>query len=111
MKRYIAQNFVTVYSPEMVYCIKITSGNILCINKKWKNSKHWLKTMDEIEKIEKRIEHWLSHSKGHMEELEKWQETLLKEGKINCSAKINTAMELLQAADENMQEALDDLRG
>ena len=67
--------------------------------------------MDNVEKLRVMLQHWIEHNKGHMEEFEKWRETMADEGKTSLAGHIAKALEMMAGMNEELGRALHEAGG
>lgn len=67
--------------------------------------------MDNVEKLRVMLQHWIEHNKGHVEEFEKWQQTMTEEGQASLATHIAEAIRTMATVNEQLGKALDELGG
>jgi hypothetical protein len=67
--------------------------------------------MDNVEKLRVMLQHWIEHNKGHVEEFEKWRETMTEEGKSSVADHITEAVKLMATVNAQLGKALHEVGG
>lgn len=67
--------------------------------------------MDNVEKLRVMLQHWIEHNKGHVEEFEKWQQTMTEEGQASLATHIAEAIQTMGTVNEQLGQALDEIGG
>ena len=63
--------------------------------------------MDNVEKLRVMLQHWIEHNKGHVEEFEKWRQTMTEEGKTVLADHIAGAVKTMATVNAQLGKALD----
>ncbi len=63
--------------------------------------------MDNVEKLRVMLQHWIEHNKGHVEEFEKWQQTMNDEGQVALADQIAEAVQTMATVNAQLSKALD----
>ena len=63
--------------------------------------------MDNVEKLRVMLQHWIEHNKGHVEEFEKWQQTMIEEGHTSLAGHITEAVKTMATVNTQLTKALD----
>ncbi len=63
--------------------------------------------MDNVEKLRVMLQHWIEHNKGHVEEFEKWRQTMTEEGKTSLADHIAEAVKTMATVNVQLEKALD----
>ena len=66
--------------------------------------------MEIIKKLDVLINHWMEHNREHIAEYEKWALKAKDEGLSDVSRAIQTASQVIQKSNDNLQEALNSLQ-
>ncbi|MFW2367664.1 MAG: hypothetical protein ACN4GW_14710 [Desulforhopalus sp.] len=67
--------------------------------------------MDNVEKLRVMLQHWIEHNKGHVEEFEKWQQTMTEEGQDALATHIAEAIQTMATVNDQLGQALDEIGG
>lgn len=67
--------------------------------------------MDNVEKLRVMLQHWIEHNKGHVEEFEKWRQTMTEEGKTSLAEDIAEAVKTMAIVNTQLAKALETAGG
>lgn len=67
--------------------------------------------MDNVEKLRIMLQHWIEHNKGHVEEFEKWRETMTTDGQVSLAAQIAEAINTMGVVNNQLEKALEEIGG
>lgn len=67
--------------------------------------------MDNVEKLRIMLQHWIEHNKGHVEEFDKWRETMTADGQVSLAAQIAEAINTMGIVNNQLEKALEEIGG
>jgi len=67
--------------------------------------------MDSLDKLRVLLKHWIDHNGGHVQEFDKWRDTMAGEGNESMTAALAKAMEQMDAVSATLNDALAELGG
>lgn len=67
--------------------------------------------MDNVEKLRIMLQHWIEHNKGHVEEFEKWRETMTTDGQASLAGQIAEAIKTMGVVNTQLEKALEEIGG
>ncbi len=67
--------------------------------------------MDSIEKLRVLLKHWIDHNGGHVEEFDKWRQTMAAEKRETMVEALDKAMDQMDTVSATLQAALDEIGG
>jgi hypothetical protein len=67
--------------------------------------------MDNLEKIQLLLQHWIDHNKGHAEEFGQWQQTMAAEGQKAIADCLHEAIHSLEQIDHLLAKAMESAGG
>ena len=62
--------------------------------------------MDNVEKLRVMLQHWIDHNKGHVEEFDKWRQTMADDGEEKLANHIVEAVKLMADVNAELGKAL-----
>lgn len=62
--------------------------------------------MDNVEKLRVMLQHWIDHNKGHVEEFEKWRQTMADDGQEVLAEHITEAVKIMAEVNASLGKAL-----
>ena len=67
--------------------------------------------MDNVEKLRVMLRHWIEHNKGHVEEFEKWRQTMAEEGHMSLAEQISEAVKTMATVNAQLEKTLHEAGG
>jgi molecular chaperone GrpE (heat shock protein) len=67
--------------------------------------------MDNVEKLRVMLQHWIEHNKGHVEEFDKWQKTMIEEGQKSIADSIAEAVKTMATVNDQLEKTLKEAGG
>lgn len=67
--------------------------------------------MDEIQKLQVLLSHWIEHNSGHEAECLQWAEIAKRQGREEIAASIEAAVHTMQIVNKHLDEALEKAGG
>jgi len=67
--------------------------------------------MDNVEKLRVMLQHWIEHNNGHVDEFEKWRQTMTEEGQASLAAHIAEAIQTMTTVNKQLEKALEEVGG
>ncbi|MFV0437732.1 MAG: hypothetical protein ACK5PS_10135 [Desulfopila sp.] len=62
--------------------------------------------MENKEKLQRILQHWIEHTKSHVEEFERWRQTAATEGESAIADHIAEAISAVKKANDALESAL-----
>ena len=65
--------------------------------------------MNDLEKLQFLLPHWIEHNAEHADELRSWADNMQRSGKVNVAKRLSVAAASLQNAEDHLSKLLDEV--